>query len=76
MILARGDAAGERAEEILGRMLKHATPDIRLEALRQLRPVARRMLDDLRALGESDPDPRVRAAVREVIEEIDDRPDA
>jgi hypothetical protein len=76
VILARGDAAGERAEEILGRLLKHATPDIRLEALSQLRPAARRMADDLRALGENDPDPRVRAAVREVIDEIDDQPDA
>ena len=57
-------------------MLKHAAPDIRLEALRQLRPVARGMADDLRSLGENDPDPRVRAAVREVIEEFDEKPDA
>jgi len=76
VILARGEAAGERAEEILGRMLKHATSDIRLEALAQLRPAAGRIADDLRALGENDPDPRVRAAVREVLDEIENRPEA
>lgn len=75
MILSRGEAAGERAEEILGRMLKHATSDIRLEALAQLRPVGDRMVDDLRSLGENDPDPRVRAAVREVLDEIENRPE-
>jgi hypothetical protein len=76
VILARGDAASERAEEILGRMLKHATSDIRLEALAQLRPAATRVADELRTLGESDPDPRVRAAVREVLDEIEDQPEA
>lgn len=71
VILARGGEAGERAEEILGRILRHAASEIRLEALRQLRPAAPRIADDLRSLAESDPDPQVRAAVREVINEID-----
>jgi hypothetical protein len=76
VILARGDAAGERAEEILGRMLKHATPEIRLEALAQLRPAAARVADELRTLAESDPDPNVRAAVRELLDTIEEHPDA
>lgn len=66
-ILARGGAAGDRAEEILGRLLRHATSAIRLEALRQLRPVAGKMTDDLRALAENEPDPTVRLALRQAI---------
>jgi hypothetical protein len=76
VILARGGPAGERAEEILGRILKHATPEIRLEALRQLRPVAKNIKDELQTLADGDPDPRVRQAVGEVINEIGDEPDA
>ena len=76
VILARRDAAGERAEEILVRILKHATPAIRLEALAQLRPAASRVADELRSRGESDPDPKVRVAVREMLETIEEQPDA
>jgi hypothetical protein len=76
VILARGGAAGERAEEILGRILRHATPQIRLEALRQLRPSAPRMKEELSSLAENDPDPSVRTAVRELIREIGAPPDA
>jgi len=76
VILARGGVAGERAEEILGRVLRHAASEIRLEALRQLRPAARRITDELRSLAENDPDPKVREAVREVINEIGEQPDA
>jgi len=69
VILERGGAAGERAMEILERVLKHATPGIRLEALRQIGPVAGRMKEQLEELAENDPDPRVRGAVRRTMAE-------
>jgi hypothetical protein len=73
VILARGDRAGERAEQILGRLLKHARPEIRLGALVQLKPAAVRITDDLRSLSESDPDPRVRNAAGELLDETENR---
>lgn len=73
VILSRGGSAGERAAEILERVLKHATPEIRLEALRQLRPVAGRMTEQLQSLAESDPDPRVRGAARLTIGELEEK---
>jgi hypothetical protein len=75
VILTRGGGAGDRAAEILERLLKHATPEIRLEALRQLRPVVGRMSEVLQELAENDPDPRVRGAVRRTIQEQGDNRD-
>jgi len=75
VILARGGGAGERAAEILERELKHVTPEIRLEALKQLRPVAGRMTEQLQAVAENDPDPRVRGAARRTIQEQGDNRD-
>jgi len=75
VILARGGSAGERAAEILERLLKHATPEIRLEALRQLRPVAGRLSEQLQALAENDPDPRVRGATRRTLGELGENSD-
>lgn len=69
VILRRGGAAGDRAMEILERLLKHVTPEIRLEALRQLRPVAGRMTEQLQTVAENDPDPRVRGAARRTVAE-------
>jgi hypothetical protein len=76
VILARGGAAGERAAEILARFLLHAKPEIRLEAVAQLRPAAESMREQLEELVEKDADPQVRAALQELISEVGDKPDA
>jgi len=77
-ILALGGTAGERAAEILGRVLRHARPEIRLEAVRQLHPVAGTMIEDLRSLADSEPDARVREALSRLfakMEQTDQEPD-
>jgi hypothetical protein len=71
VIVARGGPAGERAAEILERVLKHATPEIRVEALRQLEPVAQRMAEQIRQLADHDPDPRVRGAARRCLRDVE-----
>ena len=76
VILARGGDAGERAAELLGRFLLHAKPEIRLEAVTQLRPVAASMADELTELAEKDPDPAVRSALTQLISETGSKPDA
>ena len=76
VILARGGDAGERAAEILGRFLLHAKPEIRLEAVQQIRPAAAAMVDDLTELAEKDADPAVRSALEELISDVGDKPDA
>ena len=48
----------------------HATPEIRLEALEQIRPAAGGMTEQLEELAESDPDPRVRGAARRMLGEL------
>ena len=68
--------AGERAAELLGRFLLHAKPVIRLEAVKQIRPAAASMADDLTELAEKDPDPAVRSALEVLISEVGDKPDA
>jgi len=76
VILAGGGNAVERAVELLGRFLLHAKPEIRLEAVAQIRPAAASVADDLTELAEKDPDPAVRAALTELISEVGDKPDA
>jgi hypothetical protein len=76
VILARGGAAGERAGEILGRFLLHAKPEIRRAAVAQLKPAAASMVEELQELAEKDADPQVRSALRELISEVGDKPDA
>jgi hypothetical protein len=76
VILARGGDAGERAAELLGRFLLHAKPEIRLEAVTQMRPVAASMADELTELAEMDPDPAVRSALTKLICEAGSKPDA
>jgi len=71
VILWRGGAGADRAAEILGRLLHHAATHIRLEALRQLRPAAAKMRDELSELVENDPDPKVRDAVKQLLSEIE-----
>jgi hypothetical protein len=73
VILWRGGAGADRAAEILVKLLRHAAPHIRLEALRQLRPAAARMREELGKLEESDPDPKVREAVKHLLSEIDEQ---
>jgi hypothetical protein len=70
-ILRRGGAAGERAVEILGRFLRHASPHMRLEALEQLRPRLPEMGEELKQMADSDPDPRVRGRIRRLLSEVE-----
>jgi hypothetical protein len=60
VILGRGGTPAERAEEILRRILRHARPEMRLEAAEQLLPHVHGILPELEELAANDPDPMVR----------------
>ncbi len=60
IILARGGDPADRAEEILRRILRHARPEMRLEAAEQLLPHVPEILPELENLATNDPDPMVR----------------
>jgi hypothetical protein len=70
VIAARGGEAGERAIEILGRFLRHANPEIRLEAVRRIRPGAASLARELAELAEKEADPTVREALSALVSEF------
>ena len=68
-ILSRGGEAAERAQEILRRILRHARPEMRLEAAEQLLAHVPGIVSELQELATNDPDPMVRDELGMLVEQ-------